>query len=182
MSEIILTIKFSNADKYEVPATLSDTVLEFKEKISSLISVPAAQQRLIYKGRVLKDEHQLETYEIQNGQTIHLVKGIATTSQPVNPTPTTSNPIPQQSNVQPANPFLNPAAGNNLNPAALGNMANMFGGNGAGGMPDINQMQQQLMQNPQMMQQIMNSPMMENLMNNPELMQNMMLNNPQVVY
>ena len=34
-------------------------VKDFKERISSSINVPANQQRLIFQGRVLKDDHIL---------------------------------------------------------------------------------------------------------------------------
>lgn len=80
MSEIKLTIKFSNADKFEVTGCLSDTVIEFKNKISSNVNVPSTQQRLIHKGKVLKDDLTLESYEIHDGDTIHLVKGVTPSS------------------------------------------------------------------------------------------------------
>ena len=31
--------------------------------------------RLIFKGKILKDENTLDDYKIENGLTIHLVKG-----------------------------------------------------------------------------------------------------------
>ncbi|CAM9385623.1 unnamed protein product, partial [Heterosigma akashiwo] len=49
-----------------------------------------------------------------------------------------------------------------------------------GGMPNMQAMQQQIMQNPEMMRNIMNSPMMQNLMNDPEMMRNIMTSNPQM--
>ena len=44
----------------------------------------------------------------------------------------------------------------------------------------MQQMRQQLMQNPEMMDQIMNSPLFQSLVNNPNMMQNMFQNNPQM--
>ncbi|CAM9385697.1 unnamed protein product, partial [Heterosigma akashiwo] len=55
----------------------SKTVLELKEQIAEQATVPAPQQRLIYKGRVLKDDQTLESYSVAEAQTIHLVKGSA---------------------------------------------------------------------------------------------------------
>lgn len=43
---------------YQEPVSL------FKEKIASEIGVPVGQQRLIFRGRVLKDDHPLSEYRI----------------------------------------------------------------------------------------------------------------------
>lgn len=40
-------------------------VSSFKEKIANEIGVPVGQQRLIFRGRVLKDDHLLSEYRIQ---------------------------------------------------------------------------------------------------------------------
>jgi ubiquilin len=195
MSEITVHIKCSNSDKAEIKIELSATVLSLKEKIAEVLSVPASQQRLIYKGRVLKDESTLENYDVQDGHTVHMVKGAAAAnaSNPAVSRPTaSSNPAPAPAAAPAAAPnaFPNPFApnANNANPfmgganpfmGGMGGGANPFGGLG-GGFPDMSRMQEQLMRNPEMMQQIMNSPMMEDLMNNPDIMRNMMLNNPQM--
>lgn len=39
-------------------------VSSFKEKIANKIGVPVGQQRLIFRGKVLKDEHVLSEYRI----------------------------------------------------------------------------------------------------------------------
>lgn len=46
-------------------------VQAFKEKIASEIGVPVGQQRLIFRGKVLKDEHLLSEYRIQSFSVIH---------------------------------------------------------------------------------------------------------------
>lgn len=51
---------------------------------------------------------------------------------------------------------------------------------GSGGFGNMQQMQQQLLQNPAMMQEMMNSPMMQNMMQNPELMRSILMSNPQM--
>lgn len=183
MSEKLLTIKCSNATTSEVSVdTFTITVLELKEKIADKLQIPSAQQRLIFKGKVLKDENSLEFYEVTEGSTIHLVKGAAKSNDGHTASPVSSTPnIPSSSSVPANNPFGVPAAtGGYGNPNAFNPMMmNGFGG-GAGGFGDMNSMQDQLMRNPEMMQQIMNSPMMENLMNNPEMLRNMMTSNPQM--
>ena len=62
MSEIKVTIKCSNAEKTEISTEKSATVAEFKQTVSEKLGIPPEQQRLIYKGRVLKDELSLESY------------------------------------------------------------------------------------------------------------------------
>jgi ubiquilin len=61
-TEIVVTIKCSNADKTEITCSASTTVIEFKKLIAEKLNIPAEQQRLIYKGRILKDENSLEQY------------------------------------------------------------------------------------------------------------------------
>ena len=72
--EITVTIKYATTNaRLTVPRDAS--VLNVKERISELpdlcvgttgsdtsTGIPVAQQRLIYKGRVLKDDHTLEHY------------------------------------------------------------------------------------------------------------------------
>ena len=51
---IKINIKCSNADKAEVTILPNATVSDLKEKINEVLSVAVAQQRLIFRGRVLK--------------------------------------------------------------------------------------------------------------------------------
>ena len=192
MSAISVNIKCSNNDKATITVELTSTVLDMKQLISDSLNVPASQQRLIYKGRVMKDELTVEFYQIQDGHTVHMVKGAApVASTPAAAAPAasttsapTSAPAPFATNPNPAGgrPFgASPYGASPFGASPFG--ASPFGGmnpTGANGMPDINRMQEQLMRNPEMMQQILNSPMMDNLMNNPEMMRNMMVNNPQM--
>ena len=75
MNEIKIIIKSSNTDKNEIFSDPTLTVSEFKEKIFETLPIEPALQRLIYKGRVSKDGCSLVFYQIEDGQTIHLVKG-----------------------------------------------------------------------------------------------------------
>jgi hypothetical protein len=60
--QVVVTIKCSNADKAEITCSAAITVAEFKILVADKLNVPAEQQRLIYKGRILKDESTLEQY------------------------------------------------------------------------------------------------------------------------
>lgn len=48
------------------------------------------------------------------------------------------------------------------------------------GVPEIDQVQQQLAENPNLMREIMNMPLMQNILNNPDLIRNIIMNNPQM--
>lgn len=45
-------------EQFQMPVSL------FKEKIASEIGLPVGQQRLIFRGKVLKDDHLLSAYRI----------------------------------------------------------------------------------------------------------------------
>jgi hypothetical protein len=47
-------------------------VSSFKEKIANEIGIPVGQQRLIFRGRVLKDDHLLSEYRIQTHLTYRI--------------------------------------------------------------------------------------------------------------
>ncbi len=75
MPEITITVKSSNDQKYNVTIDTSKTVLEFKQAIAEKCDTAADRQRLIYSGKVLKDNDTLETYKIADGHTVHMVRG-----------------------------------------------------------------------------------------------------------
>ena len=80
-------------------------------------------------------------------------------------------------------PASSPAAGlGGLLPGLGATGAANSGGLGlfASGLPELDQMQQQLADNPNLMREIMNMPLMQNLMNNPDLIRNIIMNNPQM--
>jgi ubiquilin len=90
---------------------------------------------------------------IQDGHSIHLVKGTAAAA------PSRTTPLPPPVSA-PSSPFA-------------------FGTPQAGAV-DFASMQRQLQQNPEMMQAAMDSPMMRNMFDNPELLRSMFNSNPQI--
>ncbi|KAE8701885.1 Ubiquitin-like superfamily protein, putative isoform 2 [Hibiscus syriacus] len=46
----------------------------FKERIAKELGVSVGQQRLIFRGKVLKDDNLLAEYQVENGHTLHLVE------------------------------------------------------------------------------------------------------------
>jgi ubiquilin len=119
-TSITFNVKASNDAKFTLTLPPSTTVSDLKNKLASseYADTPAERQRLIYSGRVLKDNETLATYKIKDGHTIHLVKSAASNQR--------QNPAPQSSSTTPgtaANPSVpgvptNIAAGTGNNPLA----------------------------------------------------------------
>ncbi|CAA3029974.1 large proline-rich BAG6-like isoform X1 [Olea europaea subsp. europaea] len=74
LSALELNIKTLDSRIFSFQADKNMAVSSFKEKIASQIGVPIGQQRLIFRGKVLKDDHALSEYNVENGDTLHLVE------------------------------------------------------------------------------------------------------------
>lgn len=76
----------ANQAKWTLTLPLSTTAIDLKNKLatSEYANVPAASQRLIYSGRVLKDDDTLLGHKVKDGNTMHLVKS-APSNQRQNP-------------------------------------------------------------------------------------------------
>ncbi|XP_078441855.1 ubiquitin domain-containing protein DSK2a-like [Wolffia australiana] len=177
---VTIHVRCSNGAKFSVQVPLDSTVGFFKGVVAEKSDVPAEQQRLIYKGRILKDEQTLASYGLEADHTVHLVRGFL----PSGTTPAATNANAAQSSPaatpapSPAPPAEAPRLGASLFPGLGGGPipAGLFGT----GLPEFDQVQQQLTQNPNMMREIMNLPAIQNLMNNPDLMRNLIMANPQM--
>jgi len=133
----------------------------------------AEQLVLIFGGKILKDSETLETHQIKDKMSVHLVikqqrqesppkaeeTAPASSSQAGNGSSSTQPSGNTASASQQPNPF-----------AAFGNMGGM------GNMQQANQM----LQNPEMMRQLMDSPVMQMMLDNPEMIQAAIRSNPQM--
>ncbi|KAF2937122.1 hypothetical protein DAI22_03g026800 [Oryza sativa Japonica Group] len=174
-----LHIRCTNGSKLAVRADLGLSVGAFKAIVAESCDVPAPQQRLIYKGRILKDEQTLASYGVETDHTIHMVRGAA-------PPPASTAP-PAANNVTPA---INATTASNSPAVGFGGLLHGLGGSGSAnsgglgsfgsGLPELSQMQQQLSENPTLMREIMNMPLMQNILNSPDLIRNIIMNNPQM--
>lgn len=72
-STLELNIKTLDSQTYTLRVNKNILVSLFKEKIANEVGIPVGQQRLIFRGRVLKDDHPLSEYHLENGHTLHLV-------------------------------------------------------------------------------------------------------------
>jgi len=61
-AQATLHVRCTNGSKFAVRADLDATVGAFKAIVADSCDVPAPQQRLIYKGRILKDDQTLASY------------------------------------------------------------------------------------------------------------------------
>ena len=61
---VTVHVRCSNGSKFSVQISLESTVRAFKAVLSQNCDIPAEQQRLIYKGRILKEDQTLESYGI----------------------------------------------------------------------------------------------------------------------
>lgn len=84
--QITFKVKTSGDGNHTITMAETATVLDLKNKLSGdeYEKVSADRQRLIYSGRVMKNEEPLSTYKIKNGNTIHMVKSAQSNAQ--NPT------------------------------------------------------------------------------------------------
>ncbi|KAI3447890.1 hypothetical protein Pfo_004555 [Paulownia fortunei] len=185
--QVNVNIRCSNGSKFSVKTSLDSTVGEFKGVLAQNCDVPGEQQRLIYKGRILKDDQTLVSYGLQADHTVHMVRGSAPAATPLSAVAASAgNTDSVPAVTQGGSPNTGGAgvagAGASLFPG-LGLGA--LGGTGASGLfgaglPEFEQVQQQLTQNPNMMREIMNMPAIQSLMNNPEIMRSLIMSNPQM--
>ncbi len=58
-----VTIKLTpNGETFKVPLDGNDTIQQFKISASVATNIPAEEQRLVYKGHLLKDDRTLDSY------------------------------------------------------------------------------------------------------------------------
>ncbi|XP_051183458.1 ubiquitin domain-containing protein DSK2a [Lolium perenne] len=169
-----LHIRGTSGNKFAVRADLGATVGAFKAVVAESCDVPAPQQRLIYKGRILKDDQTLASYGVETDHTIHMVRGAA---------PPATSPAPAAANHGTSTTANTPPAGFGGLLQGLGTTGSA-GSGGLGlagsGLPGLEQMQQQLTQDPNLMRDILNMPAMQNLINSPDLIRDLIMNNPQM--
>lgn len=189
-TERSISVKFSHSagesfDYCFDPGQL--TVQQLKEKIASQTTIPANNMRLVYSGKVLKDEDLVDLYGIKEGHTIHIVPGRR--QQETNAPSTTVTPQRNSSSTS-ANPFGTNSFGMGVNfdQDLMRNMMNSPMFRQLLSNPEI--VRSMVMQNPTMRQMIERNPEIGHIINdpsfirqtmdmarNPELMREMMRNN-----
>ncbi|RXW15552.1 hypothetical protein EST38_g10301 [Candolleomyces aberdarensis] len=175
--EIQINVKGPSELKLQINIATDKTVSELKQAVASKSDVPADRQRLIYSGRVLKDEDLLSVYKIQSGHTIHMVKGAARSGAAGGPSTSSTSSTTQQlpTNIQ--------AGQNPHDPLTLLNSSMAFGHPGVANFNPFAELGLNP-NDPNMMQTMMNSPQfleqMGRMMSNPEIMEQVIAMNPQM--
>ncbi|KAM3560293.1 hypothetical protein ARSEF4850_003711 [Beauveria asiatica] len=176
-AQITFKVKTSSEGTHTITMPDSASVLDLKNKLAGddFENIPVERQRLIYSGRVMKNDDTLATYKIKPNNIIHMVKSAA--SNPPQPASSASAPAPQ---VLPTNM----ASGTANNPLAgltgaryAGHQVNlpgmdMFGPDGGMGPPMSEESMARMMSDPNV-QQTMNEAL-----NNPDFINMLIESNP----
>ncbi|XP_059635237.1 ubiquitin-like domain-containing protein CIP73 isoform X2 [Cornus florida] len=101
-SETTIEIKIKTLDSqtYTLRVNKEVPVPDLKEQIASVTGVLSEQQRLICRGKVLKDDQLLSAYHVEDGHTLHLVARQA---------------VPPSSESLPSHPGTDPASSTSRN-------------------------------------------------------------------
>lgn len=136
-------VKTIKNEIYELEVAKDIEINNFKTEIEKVSNIEKGLIRIIYKGKQLKEGDTLDKFIKQDGETVHLIKGVPKapepaqqqTDQTTNNNPNLANTIPLNNNA-PQPPQMQHA--NDL----FGNMGNIFGMM-QGMMPPGNNMPQQ---------------------------------------
>ncbi|KAM7206717.1 hypothetical protein V8F33_000360 [Rhypophila sp. PSN 637] len=178
-AQITFKVKSSNDKVHTITMPESAKVLELKQKLATaeFEGVAVERQRLIYSGRVLKNDDALSVYKIKHLNTIHMVKSAASNPTPAPAASASSTPA------QPAIP-QNMAAGASasnllagLTGARFAGLANLpsrdiFGADGGMGAPPSDDQIADMLSNPAIAQT------MNEALNNPAFVDQMIQSNP----
>lgn len=195
---IKVTVK-TPKDREEFAVDEEASVREFKDEISKRFKAKQEQLVLIFAGKILKDGDTLSQHGIKDGLTVHLVIKTAQRlpDSATQPSTSASAPCVEETAARPEQPaaaVTNTSGGASTTTTAGAPPPSQSVLSGFGGIPGLGslgmgsanfmelqqQMQRQLMSNPDMLAQIMENPFVQNMMSNPDLMRQMIMSNPQM--
>ncbi|KAK9164643.1 hypothetical protein Syun_005545 [Stephania yunnanensis] len=129
-----VNIKTLDSRIYSFRVEKNTPVPSLKEKIADAVGVPVEQQRLIFRGKVLKDDHLLSEYHVEDGHTLHLV-----VRQPVQAGTSSGTNIGETNNNNAGNDTGNGASRNRTGQISHSVVLGTFniGDQGEGGVPDV---------------------------------------------
>lgn len=176
-AQVTFKVKMSSDRNHTISMSESATVLELKTKLAGedFENIPIERQRLIYSGRVMKNDDTLGSYKIKHNNTIHMVKSAA--SNPTQQT-ATSGPTPRavpeniSAGTNPNDPLAGLTgaryAGHQINLPGM----DMFGPDGGMGPPMDEERIQRMMSDPNVQQS------MNEALSNPDFVNMLIESNP----
>jgi len=176
IKNIKLTLK-TPKEKKDVEVSEEASVKELKEIVAEKFGATFEQVCLIFAGKILKDQDTLKMHNLKDGLTVHLV--IKSTGQSTQATPNNVTPAPPTTTAPPTQPTTSST------PFGMGGLGGLAGlsnlGMGSGNFMEMQQnMQRELLSNPDMLRQMMDSPLVQSLMTNPDYMRHILTSNPQM--
>ncbi|KAK1690308.1 ubiquitin-related domain-containing protein [Colletotrichum godetiae] len=176
-AQVTFKVKTGQDSNHTITMSESASVLDLKTKLAGedFENVPVERQRLIYSGRVMKNDDTLATYKIKPNNTIHMVKSAASNPAP-QPAASASTPtapaVPSNMAAGTANNIL---AG--LTGARYAGHINLpsretFGADGGMGAPPSDDQLAQMLSDPSMLQT------MNAALDNPDFINYMIQSNP----
>ncbi|XP_065349017.1 ubiquilin-1 isoform X1 [Cloeon dipterum] len=165
--KISLNVK-TTKEKHTVEVEETSSVKDFKDELARKFNAPPEQLCLIFAGKIMKDHETMQTHNLKDGLTIHLVIKSPPTNQSAS-----SSSAPR------------PPADISATPFGLGGMGGLAGLENLGlGSPNFVEMQQrmqhELLSNPDALRRLYDNPLVQRLMNDPENMRNLITSNPQM--
>ncbi|KAG0585816.1 hypothetical protein KC19_2G041700 [Ceratodon purpureus] len=127
-----IKIKTLDSQSYSVRVEKNVAVPALKEQLASVVGVPAESQRLICRGKVLKDDQLLSAYNVEDGHTLHLVARQPPPTSGVGPSAASSEDGHGETGLPPPG-----GRSGHVSHSLLMGTIN-FPDNGEGQMPDLN--------------------------------------------
>jgi len=173
---IKLTLK-TPKEKKDVEVSEEASIKELKEIVAEKFGATFEQVCLIFAGKILKDQDTLKMHNLKDGLTVHLV--IKSTTRSTQESPNNVTSAPPTTTTPPTQPTTSSA------PFGIGGLGGLAGlsnlGMGSGNFMEMQQnMQRELLSNPDMLRQMMDSPLVQSLMTNPDYMRHILTSNPQM--
>ncbi len=72
--KVKITVKLAADKTFDVEVELSSTVLQLKQLCEKQTGAKPEEQKIIFKGKILKDTDVLSAVKIENGITVHMVR------------------------------------------------------------------------------------------------------------
>jgi ubiquilin len=186
-----ITIKIKTTKTtYEIKVPSDATVLSLKQQLVDKTESSISQLCLIFSGKILKDHETVNQVGIKDGLTLHLVirssAASATTSGSQGATSSQNSQGP--TTIPTGNPspgggggLFGTGAGGGGGLFGLGNFGSLPGLTGGGNLGDIQQnMQNQLLTDPDALRRVMDNPLVQSMMSNPEIIRNFISSSPQM--